>query len=283
MSHQIYGLYDPRVKPRVIRYVGHTGKELAFRLKYHCIEARKKTTCHRTKWVMSLLKDGITPAIVALEQVTQDNWMTKERSWISKLSKTGNLTNSTAGGEGLVNPTQDVRDRIAKTLRDGGTSLGNQHRKGIAHSDEDKVKISAGMRNSEKFKDAMGKLAGINRHANMTPEQLKAKGRKIGASKIGKRRKPFSEATKNLMSLAHLGTTHSAKTKEKISDRIKNSTKFQEAMERQKGVAKGPQSPEHLAKLSAARLGRKMITDGVSKKYLKSNEPMPDGWWYIRP
>ena len=271
MPHLIYGLYDPRVEPRMIRYVGYTSKGLKVRLRAHCAEAKQSNFCHRTKWIRSLLKDGIVPEVVMLERTDSKNWEARERHWIEKLRGSGKLTNSTDGGEGLVNPSQEVRDRIRQTLKAGGTGLGNQYRKGIKHSEEDKKKIRAGMESSAKYKKAMECLKGVDRHANMTEEQKKAKAEKISLAMLGKKRALFSEETKVKMSAAHVGKKHSKETKEKIR---KSNVGNKHALGRIR-----PDS-ERMA-ISEAKQGTKLITDGRSRKFLKPNHPVPEGWYFV--
>lgn len=239
MSHLIYGLFDPR-KPEIIKYVGYTGYTVEFRLPQHIAEANYGKKNHRCNWIRSLLRDGVKPEARVIECVNEDNWQEREKYWIGEYAAT--VTNTTEGGEGLVNPSQEVRDRISKTLKESGCSIGNQYRKGIPHSAEDRKKISDGMRNSAKFKEAM-----INR-----PSRL---GLKMSEDVKLKLRIPKTEEHRR-----------------KISEGRLNSAACKEANEKKKGI-KLPTS-------SAKKLGSKFINDGKIVKQLKANEPLPDGWVY---
>jgi hypothetical protein len=234
----IYGLFDPRIEPNVIRYVGYTQYTAEFRLIQHLTEAKKKRKSHRHHWLNSLTDDGIRPGILILEEVSEENWQEREQYWIEHYADT--VVNGTIGGDGLVNPTQEVRDRIAASLR--GQNLGNQYRKGIPHSEEVRRKLSESLRNSEKVKAAGLAKRGIDPHQNLTQEQIAARNEKIRQAKLGKKRTPFSEETKERMREAHTGTK--------------------------------------LPTASAKKLGSRFINDGIEMKQLKAGEPLPDGWVY---
>ena len=277
MKHVIYGLHDPRVVPVKVRYVGYTSKGAEQRLAKHVQEARlKSTNVHRLNWLRSLLKDGIMPQAVVLEQVNAENWKAKEAFWINHFGR-DNLVNSTDGGEGLVNPSQDVKDRISAKV--SKLLAGNQIRKGIPHTEEDRLKISQGIKSSKKHKAAMERLGNSYRHANMTEEQKAQKSERIRLAKLGLKRKPFSEEHKKNMAQSHIGLKQSEETKQKKSENIKNSEKFQAAMSLRKGK---PQSDDTKAKMKAAKQGTKAINNGLVCKVIKFNEALPEGWVFGR-
>src|ERR1700690_397850 len=137
MKHVIYGLCEPGTK--FVWYVGDTKFPVEERLEGHLVESRDNNTCHRHRWLRSLVRDGLRPAIVVLEQVTSANWEARERHWIAKLKKPNRLVNSTNGGEGLISPSRYLRRRIARKV-----SLllqGNQRAVGMPHSKEQKEKF----------------------------------------------------------------------------------------------------------------------------------------------
>jgi hypothetical protein len=200
--HQIYGLYDPpslEGKSR-IRYVGYTSKGLGRRLFEHLDEAKKKCSNHRHKWIRQLLRKGLTPEIHLLEGVTAETWQERERTWIACLKHPG-LVNSTDGGEGLINPSAEVRERIRQKVKANTVFTdGNTLRRGIPHCDEDKKKISAGVKQSQAYQDYIESQRGIKR--GPMPEGT---GAKVSASKLGKKRKPFSDAWRENISAGHQG------------------------------------------------------------------------------
>lgn len=149
MKPLIYGLFDPRpCGPPHIRYVGFTQFGLR-RVVEHLSESKKKKTSHRHRWIGSLVAAGIKPAVIELESVTLENWQERERFWISRLRHL-RLVNATDGGDGLINPSPDVRAAISAKVSAG--LRGNQRRKGIPHSDASKEAMREAARTSQKCK-----------------------------------------------------------------------------------------------------------------------------------
>jgi hypothetical protein len=139
-AHTIYGLKDPLTG--VIRYIGYTSKKPEARLTDHVKEANcKGPTCHRYKWLRKLFQQGLRPTITVLEVVTQRTWQRRERYWIKKLAS-NNLVNNTQGGEGLCNPSEEVRQRIG--LQASRAMMGNQHLLGYKHREDSKRAIGKG-------------------------------------------------------------------------------------------------------------------------------------------
>jgi hypothetical protein len=130
--HVIYGLCEPGTE--FVRYVGFTKFSIEKRLEEHLIEARARNTCHRHRWLRSLLRQDLKPAIVVLEQVSRYSWKTRERWWIAELRKSNRLVNSTSGGEGLIDPSKSVRQRISRKI--SKILRGNQYAVGMRHTKE---------------------------------------------------------------------------------------------------------------------------------------------------
>lgn len=113
----IYGLVDPRKRDH-IRYVGFTSKGLSVRLRQHIISTTDTRHTYLLHWLRSLLAVGITPEIKLLERVGDCDWQFCERVWVKRLWAQGHiLVNGTAGGEGLINPSAEVRAKIAAKSR----------------------------------------------------------------------------------------------------------------------------------------------------------------------
>jgi len=201
-----------------------------------CARCKTWKIGHKCNWIRQLLTDGVNPEIEILEEVTQDTWQARERYWIQLYKDS--LTNATDGGEGLINPSSEVRKRISETV--SKTLIGNSRRKGIAHTEESKRTISEGLKTSALHKERQAKWAGVDRHANLTDDQKAEKGRKISESKLGKKRAPFSEETKRKMSEARTG--------------------------------------KKIPKSSEVKMGSKFINNGTIVKQLKAGEPLPEGW-----
>lgn len=264
MTCVIYGLVDPRAA-EVVRYVGYS-KDTKVRFKGHIGESREKETSHKHKWIRKLLREGVEPVVIILEEVMPENWQLREKFWIAELRISNKLTNSTEGGEGLVNPAKYIRRRIAKKVT--ASLQGNSRRKGIPHTAESKAAISSGLLKSKKFAKANKKKLGIDAHANMTEEQKQTKADKISAKKLGVKRAPFTAETKANMSRAHVGLKHKEETKTKIGNSQVGNT-------RALGNVMSEESKEAIRR---AKLGTKRITDGARNKVLKAGESLPSGW-----
>src|SRR5258706_3676955 len=107
----IYALADPETGQ--VRYVGKADKP-ASRLRNHLTP---RHLAHRTKknsWLKGLLAKGLRPELVIVDCVEADHWEEVERGWIAYYLADGcDLTNGTEGGDGLYNPTPDVRAKMA--------------------------------------------------------------------------------------------------------------------------------------------------------------------------
>lgn len=139
----IYALTDPFTGD--IRYIGKSIRPKE-RLTNHCNDSSKTW---RTNWIQSVLSKGLRPELLILEELDDDaDWQTAERSWIAKGRECGwLLTNCTDGGDGLVNPPEEVREKIRKTW------FGRKHKpeslikigqasKGRKHTEENKERMS---------------------------------------------------------------------------------------------------------------------------------------------
>jgi hypothetical protein len=129
----IYGLLDPLTGR--LRYVGKS-TDPAKRLRKHLREARLNPRCHRECWLKGLQDRGLRPTLIILETCSSDCWQEAERHWIALWTQAGaDLVNRTAGGDGLENPTAEVRAKI-------GIGVGNAHR-GKPKSPEHREKLAA--------------------------------------------------------------------------------------------------------------------------------------------
>lgn len=107
----IYYLIDPITKE--IRYVGKT-EDPWKRLDDHINHDWKYTFSKRTCWIIHLLKQNLCPIMVVIDQCSLNVWQQEEVYWIAYFKEIGcDLLNSTSGGDGLCNPSQEVRDKIS--------------------------------------------------------------------------------------------------------------------------------------------------------------------------
>jgi len=105
-------LIDSRTEE--IRYVGKTGRQLEQRLAEHLRTVLTKRT-YRDYWISSL---DASPRIELICEVPDQLGSAAEVFWIAYLRALGcRLTNGTDGGDGLVNPSPEVRARIAASVQ----------------------------------------------------------------------------------------------------------------------------------------------------------------------
>ena len=111
----IYGLVCPIAGE--IRYIGKTRRSVKARLIAHLQES-KKGHSHKQRWLARCLASGLRPSIWILEQVPAGlSWQDRERAWIRRALEMGlDLTNQTAGGEGLDFLDEEARASYSKTL-----------------------------------------------------------------------------------------------------------------------------------------------------------------------
>lgn len=99
MTIYIYGLKCPVAG--VIRYVGKSSRPTV-RHRAHIYSASRNEH-HTARWIRKLLRLGLEPELIILQQVAEnERWQDIERDFIASATQRGwQLTNSTAGGEGL--------------------------------------------------------------------------------------------------------------------------------------------------------------------------------------
>jgi hypothetical protein len=114
-----------------------------------------------------------------------------------------NLTNMTAGGDGLKNPSQETREKISKSqkarfARPGEFEKLSSQRKGRVTSEETKRKLSLvfkGRKHSSETKEKMRECAKVRGVSEVTRAAQKV-------AVTGKKRAPFSDETRRKMSEA---------------------------------------------------------------------------------
>ena len=135
----IYKLLDPVTLK--IRYIGKANNPEK-RLKKH-IQNCSQVNCHRNNWLRKLKTNNLIPIMEIIEECNLEVWQEREKYWI-KYYENEPLTNSTSGGDGLNNPTKEVKEKILKSLI------------GRKHSEETKKKMSlASMGNKKGCKKAL--------------------------------------------------------------------------------------------------------------------------------
>ena len=100
----IYGLIDPRNELIIenVRYVGKTKRTIEDRYKQHLRYCNKYQT-PLYFWINKLLKEGVTPKAIKIDECNENNWRECEKKYIAQYRQFGNLLNISNGGEGIEN------------------------------------------------------------------------------------------------------------------------------------------------------------------------------------
>ena len=166
----IYALIDPKEKNESHIYVGKSDNPY----KRYYEHLKDKYPCHKTNWIQSLLKLGLTPNLQILEQCEniKNIWSEKERENISFYKKCGyNVVNTAEGGEGFSkghktnvgkkrHQSEETRKKISeshKGIKPSRETIEKLRLKmiGKKHSEETKNKIRNSHNHSEKCKNAI--------------------------------------------------------------------------------------------------------------------------------
>ena len=117
----VYGLVDP-LDTRHVRYVG-----LAMRRErpfIHARDARRSGTfaTNKINWIRKIQAEGREPVALILEELPKDSSLTfvgfVESCYIKSLKEIGHrLTNLTDGGDGVVNPSPEVREQMSRSAK----------------------------------------------------------------------------------------------------------------------------------------------------------------------
>lgn len=234
----LYTLSDPR-NPDAIRYVGWTAKTAEQRLRAHLADARKSDGrgWHRLNWIRSLLAVGVKPIIRVVAVCDFEEGPAAEIGLIATLRALGHrLTNTTSGGEGVPNPSPEVRARM------GAAHLGKKLRP------ESIAKRSAAQTGMKRSPDFCAKMSATMR------------GRQA------------SEETRKKLSLSHmgndsaLGSIRSLEYRKALSARLTGKKQSPETIEKRVSKIRGKKrSPEACAAISRGQLGKKMAPEAIAK------------------
>ena len=134
----IYALLDPRT--RACRYVGKS-KHATVRGYQHLCASQLAPATHRNHWIKSLLFIGLKPEVVVLEETSSAEWQEDEMFWIAYLKGLGaDLTNATAGGDGLHDPSPETREKIGASCRGKSKVFSAEHKRKIGEANRQRAK-----------------------------------------------------------------------------------------------------------------------------------------------
>lgn len=219
-QYLIYGLRDPRTNG--IRYVGRSLRGLTRPREHASLGSLKRDRSHKANWIRELLREGLLPELVVLQEYTSEaETIAEETIWIRRLRFEGaQLTNHSDGGEGCglgYSPSKEARRNLSAALT--GKKLSPEtiakrtaSRAGWSPSPETRVKMSAATKGKSKPEGFGEKVAAAKRGKkrplefcermsalmmgrNINPEHISA----LGSSWKGKTR---SEETKTKMAEA---------------------------------------------------------------------------------
>lgn len=207
MKTKIYILLDPCGE---IRYAGKTIQTLGNRLSRHIDRARSGRTGHKNNWIRSLLNKQTLPTIQLVGEV-EGNGSKEEIAWIAYFRAEGiRLTNTTDGGEGMLNPSLEIRRKIGEARR--GHIVSVETRKKLSKASKGNVSPMKGKKHSTKSRRKM--------------------------SEAGKRKK-FSAEHRHNISKALKGMKHSAESKLKMSKALKGKKRSVEHQQKINASLKG--------------------------------------------
>lgn len=129
MTNYIYILKDPITKSVV--YVGKT-KNPKKRHKDHCRPPMGKFKSNLDKWKKDILSRGLIPEMDIIKECSENDVDIFEKFFINEYRKFFNILNMTDGGDGLQNPSDEVRKKIG--LKSKGRFVSQETREKLSKS-----------------------------------------------------------------------------------------------------------------------------------------------------
>ena len=158
-------------------YIGLTTKDLSRRIAEHIRENKSYIQKALNKYGLESFTISVIDHAESKEILKE-----KEKYWIKFYNcKSPNGYNLTDGGDGLINPTQEVRDKISNTLMGHDATSGFT---GHNHSKESLEKMSESLKVTMNKPEVKEKLSKANKDKPMK----EATKKKISKSKKGKKR-----------------------------------------------------------------------------------------------
>ena len=184
-----------------VRYVGRTSKPILVRLKRHF--DRQNDNDHRSRWIRKERREGRAIGISTIAICDGDGGE-EERNWIKYYRDIGcDLVNSSDGGEGLLNPSDETRARMSESQRNRSpisaetrakmsssakASYTPERRARVAELSRNRppetlARIAAASRNKSPETKAKHRKKMVAWHATQTPEQKAAMYGRIVATR----------------------------------------------------------------------------------------------------
>lgn len=257
-------------------YVGKSSSGF-IRPRQHGLPAYMKMHAHLPviKWISKLRKSGKEFEIVVLEKFDSINGLDEsERFHIANFKAIGmSLLNLTEGGDGAYGRvlSDESRNKIVNSLKkftkteEGQANLAvrNARRRAVKQSPEVVARMSA---------SGKARSGTVEGHAHMKAMSARRHSPEISvptAIKIGNtlRGRPLAEETKNKLSIANTGKTHSLESRQKISAGNKGKIVSQETKDKLSAANKGKKrSLECLEEMAARSRGVKQAPETIAKR-----------------
>lgn len=208
----------------------YVGKGRGNRWLHHERDTGKNDT-HKDRIIRKiLLTRNDVPKIKIVEGLTNIEAKRLEILFIASIGRypQGPLVNHTRGGDGCVDPSNDVRLRMSSSHT------------GVRLSDETRAKMSAVSKGKPKSREHVANAAAAGRGLKRSEETC----RRIGLAHINP-----SDATRKKMRESHLGHTQSLETREKIGRAFRGKKLSSEHVEklRQSALMKSPEVNQKIA------------------------------------
>lgn len=240
-KHYVYALFRPDTCE--IFYIGMgQGK----RFNDH-VKNRKRGRSYKDNLICKIIDDLGYPDIPVFflgDGMTREEACDLEIALIYAIGRHphGPLVNKTKGGDGLVEPCLELRNRMGLSQR------------GRKHSNETKAKIAAASKGRKQTKESIEKTRQYN---------------------LGRKR---SEEVKEKIRLKAIGRKASDEVRAKMSANRKGRKQSQDIIAKRVSKIIGRKyTDEHKNKIGASRKGKVWITDGKINKVVNPSN-IPDGW-----
>lgn len=241
----------------------YVGKGRNNRWEWHERSARAGGDTHKDRLIRTILAAGkIIPKVKTHEGLTNEAAAEIEKIMIAAIGREkdgGPLINQTRGGDGCVDPDDELRHRMGngargRKLSDEARRKMSESRKGFQISPEARAIGAAKRTGQRRSQESKEKMRAAKLGKKLSPEHVA----KIAAKNRGQKRGPISEETRAKMRAAKIGRTLSEEHKKKIGDRSRGRKLSKEARAKISAALTGiKRSPETRAKISAANARRK--------------------------
>lgn len=248
---QIYLLLDPaNISGR--GYVGRTFRTIhKRRLQHIAANSLNRDNTKKNAWLKSLLVRGVEPEALLLEETHE--WQEAEMFYIAYFTSIGlPLVNGTAGGDGILSPSAETREKISRS------------RKGKRNSPEA----------IEKFRQKMiGRVPTEKARENMRKAQVgrvrdPESAKWASLMRFGQKRTPEA---KERMRQAQLGKKASP---EAVAKRVAKAIGSRRTEETRKRMSEAQRRPEVIAAKAAKTIGQKRSEE--MKKRMSQAQRRPD-------